>query len=385
MAQHRLRQREVTLRGESPRRGKLRRKSPSGDIIDRMSRRTASLTLAVIALVALVCVAFIAPMPYVVMSPGITENTIGSFHGKPVIEISGHQTYPTAGHLDLTTVTVTSPQYHPRLPDILSAWWSSDNAVLPRDVIYPPQQSVTQVEHQSQNEMVGSQQSAVIAGLAQAGIDALAVKVTSVTPGLPAAGHMQKGDEITAVDGKKATDLDQVSRNIKAVRPGGTVKLDVRRSGRPVTVDLTTVAYPGTSQSRIGVTLTDAYTPPPFKVDIKLGQDIGGPSAGMMFSLAIYDKLTPGDLTGGRYIAGTGTITPTGQVGPIGGVQQKIAGAYANGARYFLVPAGDCAEATGSSHAGQIELIKVNTLSDSVHALEALDAGHPDAIIRCGQ
>ncbi|MGI8577482.1 MAG: YlbL family protein [Nocardioidaceae bacterium] len=349
-----------------------------------MSRRTASLTVASIALITLVCVAFIAPMPYVVMSPGVTENTIGAFDGNPVIVISGHKTYPTAGHLDLTTVSVTSPQYHPRLPDILSAWWSSDDAVLPRDVIYPPQQSISQVEHQSQTEMVDSQQSAVIAGLAEAGIDALAVKVTSVTPGEPAAGQVHKGDEIVAVDGTKATDLVQVAHIIKRVHPGGAVQLSLLRNGHPVTVHLTTVPYPGNpSQSRIGVTLTNAYVPPPFKVDISLGQDIGGPSAGMMFSLAIYDKLTPGDLTGGRYIAGTGTITPTGQVGPIGGIQQKIAGAYANGARYFLVPAADCAEATGSSHAGQVELIKVSTLNDSVRALKTLDSGHPNAITNC--
>src|SRR4028119_2276966 len=107
-----------------------------------MSRRTASLTVASLVLVALVCVAVFVPMPYVVMSPGLTENTLGTVQGKPVIAVTGHRTYPTSGHLDLTTVSATSPGSPSRLPDILAAWWSSDEIVLPRDVVYPPEQSV---------------------------------------------------------------------------------------------------------------------------------------------------------------------------------------------------------------------------------------------------
>ena len=109
---------------------------------------------------------------------------------------------------------------------------------------------------------------------------------------------------------------------------------------------------------------------PPFDVSINLGQDIGGPSAGLIFSLAIYDKITPGALTGGRNIAGTGTIDVDGNVGEIGGIQQKIAGAYGDGARTFLVPAANCAEAAGSSLADDVELIKVATLDQAVDALE---------------
>ena len=104
-----------------------------------------------------------------------------------------------------------------------------------------------------------------------------------------------------------------------------------------------------------------------------------------MFALAIYDTITPGELTGGRYIAGTGTITSDGTVGEIGGIQQKIAGAVGQGAEVFLVPAGDCAEAAQSAEADSVQLVKISTLDDAVKALEAIDAGDPSSVLpSCG-
>lgn len=349
-----------------------------------MNRRSPALVVAAGSLVTLFGVACLAPMPYVVMSPGVTENTLGSYGGESVITITGHKTYPTSGNLNMTTVSVTSADYSVRLPQVLEAWWSSDQIVLPRDVIYPPDQTVQEVEKQNSQEMLDSQSAAVVAGLGQAGISALQVKVTKVLLSTPADGVLRVGDEITSVDGSPVEGTLDLATAIQAVQPGSTVDLGVVRAGSATTVTLRTEPSPkDPTQSRVGVELSDSFHPP-FEVAINLGQEIGGPSAGLMFSLAIYDKITPRPLTGGRFVAGTGTIDSSGTVGEIGGIQQKIAGAYAAGAQYFLVPAANCAEAGASPLADDVELIKVDTLDSAVQALEALESGDGSTIIRCG-
>ena len=135
-----------------------------------MTRRTVSLVTAGAVLFVLVLVSFYAPMPYVVMSPGLTENTLGSYNGTKVIQVKGHKTYPTSGHLDLTTVSVTSPDYSPKLAEVMQAWWDKDDIVIPRDIAYPPTKSNQQVEHENKLDMSTSQDAAVAAALKQAGI-----------------------------------------------------------------------------------------------------------------------------------------------------------------------------------------------------------------------
>ena len=349
-----------------------------------MSRRTASLTVASLVLVALVCVAIFVPMPYVVMSPGLTENTLGTVKGKPVIAVSGHKTYPTSGHLDLTTVSVTSPGSPSRLPDILAAWWSANEIVLPRDVVYPPEQSVQAVKKENEAAMLDSQSLAIAAGLAEAGIDSVSVTVHSVEPGAPADGVLRKGDEIVAVNGRRVDSSQDAVAAISGLAPGSRVKLMLSRDGDDRTVSVKTEASPDDeSKARVGVQLSEDFDPP-FDVKVTLGREIGGPSAGLIFALAIYDLITPGELTGGRYVAGTGTIDPAGAVGPIGGIQQKIAGASQNGATIFLVPADNCDEAGQSPLADEIDLVKVATMDDAVAALRAYSEGTESTLTMCG-
>ena len=348
-----------------------------------MTRRTTSLVTAGVVLACLLAVAFFRPMPYVVMSPGLTENTLGTYDGTKVITVQGHKVFPTSGHLNLTTVSVTSPEYSPRLSEVLNAWWSKDDIVMPRDVIYPPRQSVQDVVKQNQRDMTNSQNSAIAAGLAEAGIWSITPRINGVEKGAPAEGVLQKGDLVLTVDGTPVHSLDATVAAISDVKPGGETTLTIRRGTETKTVTLTTEASKDDpSKSRIGVILGEKFHPP-FKVSINLGQDIGGPSAGTMFALAIYDLITPGKLTGGRFVAGTGTITSGGAVGPIGGVQQKIAGAYRDGATVFLVPSGDCSEAAQSPLADKIKLIQVSTLDDAVQALKGLDSGNTSQITLC--
>jgi PDZ domain-containing protein len=345
-----------------------------------MSRRTASLLVAGLLLVGLTMVAWLRPVPYVAMRPGPVQDTLGGLGGEPIVRVSGKRTYPTEGALDLTTVSVTAPTASLPLGDALLAWFDPERALVPRDLYYPPQQSVQQTEHQSAVEMASSQDSAVVAALTELGFKVpISVVVQSVVKGAPAEGHLRVGDEVTAVEGTPVEEATDVSRLLQQVQPGRRAQLTVRRDGETVQVRSPTEADEADpSRTMVGVTIA-GEPEVPFDVSIELGHRIGGPSAGLMFSLAIVDKLTPGALTGGQHFAGTGTITPSGRVGPIGGIRQKIPGAANAGASVFLVPSGNCGEAR-QAEADDIRLVRVRTLASAVDSVRKL-ARDPQASV----
>ena len=153
--------------------------------------------------------------------------------------------------------------------------------------------------------------------------------------------------------------------------PGDRVTIGFTREGKSQTVEIETRADPKNPRdARIGIQIRPLFDLP-IKIDNNVGERIGGSSAGTMFALAIYDRLTPGALTGGLDVAGTGTVTPDGVTGPIGGIRQKIVTAAEAGAEVFLVPAANCAEALAGSDHG-MRLVKVSELDDAIDALEAL-------------
>ncbi|WP_432940190.1 YlbL family protein [Kribbella sp. CA-253562] len=339
-----------------------------------MTRRTATLVTAIIVLVFSLGLVTVFPVPFVSFSPGPVKDTLGSANGKPVIGITGHEIFPTTGQLDLTTVSVTSPDRDLTLPQAMRNWLDPHHDLFPRDVIYPPEQSADEVEEQNTAEMTSSQDSAVAAALQAAEVP-YHPKVASVGKGSPADGKLKPGDVVLKVDGVAATKVPQVGELVRKNKVGENVSFLIRRGGAEQTVVVKSAATPGEpTRPMVGITIgVDS----PVKVSVNLGQDIGGPSAGTAFALAIYDKLTPGPLLGGKHVAGTGTIDALGQVGAIGGIQQKIAGAKDDGATVFLVPAPNCEAAL---HAGVdgIQLVKISTLNDAIGALEALAAGTGD-------
>ena len=339
-----------------------------------MSRRTATLGLAALLLVVLAGVALLLPMPFVTTSPGPTVDTLGMVGGRPVVDIEGHRTYPTQGSLALTTVKVTSPGSAVMLPEALQAWFDTRREVLPRDVIYPPDQSVSEVEERNAEQMQTSQQDAVVAALEEIGIDVpSAVVVASIAEGAPALGHLKAGDLIRTVNGVPVDTPEQVGKALQQTEPGDTARFVVERDGEPQQVRTPTRADDADpDHTLVGITVSSGFDLP-FDVRIRLGERIGGPSAGTMFALAIVDKLTPGALTGGAVVAGTGEISADGTVGEIGGIQQKIVGAVDAGASVFLVPAPNCAEAVGADiDEDDVQLVKVSSLHDAVTALHAL-------------
>lgn len=338
-----------------------------------MSRRTATLVVSGALLMVLAVVAALLPVPYVTLSPGPTANTLGTEGDEPLVSIEGTRTYPTEGNLDLTTVAVAGgPGNDLDLLSALKGWFDSDVAVVPRDQVYPPDRSEQEVERENAQQMQTSQQDATAAALRYLDIPVTEhVVVQSVSPDSPAEGVLRAGDVVRAVDGTAVQTPEQTRTAIGRHDPGEAVALELERKGEPLTVTITT-ARADDGRAVVGFVPASDYTFP-FEVDIEI-DEVGGPSAGLMFALSIVDMLEPGALTGGEHIAGTGTITDDGEVGPIGGVQQKVVGARDAGATVFLTPSGNCADAAAADVDG-IELVKVDTLAGAVEALEALDTG----------
>jgi Lon-like protease len=339
-----------------------------------MSRRSLTLAIAGLATVVAIVVAVLLPVPYVILGPGPTLNTLGESSGQPLITISGHPTYKTTGNLNLVTVSYQGgPGSDTNIFQALRAWLDPSEAVVPETELFPAGQSAQQTQAQDTEEMTSSQQTATAAALTALHIPyQTVVSVVSTVPGYPASTVLKAGDVIEAVDGKPVTDQTSLSSMITAHPTGTMLTLEVLRAGKTLTVPVASKASGGTAV--IGVEVQEQYKFP-FTVSISVG-DIGGPSAGMMFALGIIDKLTPDNLTGGKFIAGTGEITASGQVQPIGGIQQKMVGARSAGATIFLTPAGNCSDTTGAVPAG-LRLVKVSTLSQAMSDLEAIKAGKP--------
>ncbi len=341
-----------------------------------MSRRAVTLLVASLLAGGLAVVGARLPVPYVAIEPGPAYDTLGTTtDGKPLIFISGHPTYPTSGHLDLVTISIAGSPAHPLdLASALRGWLDHRLAVIPREEIFPPHTSADQVQRQDAAQMQESQENATAAALRQLGVPVrTTVRVQAVQPGTPAAGRLRTGDVLTTVDRAAVTDVAGLRRLVGRRRPGANVTLGVRRGSTVKSVTLRTVAAPDDPRRPIiGVELAESHAYP-FTVRIQL-RDVGGPSAGLMFALGIIDKLTPGDLSGGRTIAGTGSIDGDGAVGAIGGIQQKIFAVESRGATIFLVPEGNCAQARQAAST-RLRLVKVHALGDALASLQALRTG----------
>jgi PDZ domain-containing protein len=331
-----------------------------------------TLLVAAVGVLAALIVADLAPVPYVALLPGPTLNTLGSLSGKPMIVVKGRQTYPTTGNLNMVTVSAMGgPGNAFNIFAALRSWLNPSDAVVPEQEIYTPGQTSEQIAQQDTEEMANSQETATAAALCQLKIAFKTVDTIQATiKGMPAAAVLRPGDVISAVDGKQVTCSADASTLIKARQPGAPVELTVIRHGSAQNVRLTTQNVQGVPE--IGVEVVENYVFP-FSVSITVG-DIGGPSAGLMFALGIIDKLTRDNLTGGRFIAGTGEIEANGTVDPIGGIQQKMIGARGAGATVFLAPAANCPDTAGAVPAG-MRVIKVYTLAGAIADLGALKAG----------
>lgn len=341
-----------------------------------------------VAVLATVIIA-ISPTPYIVERPGPVFDTLGvtTVEGDevPVIEVDGRPSYDTEGRLDLLTVYLDGSRERPLdWFSIIRAWFDPTRAILPVDSVFPAGQTDEEADEESALDMRLSQESAIAAALSQLGIPyETEIVVADVTPDAPADGVLKAGDVIVEIGGERITDDATLRAAIREGGVGTPLAFLIRRDGTEREVVIEPVARSAEDPTPVVGVLPTVDFSFPFEVTINL-QSVGGPSAGMIFALGIYDTLTPGALTGGEHIAGTGTVDGEGAIGAIGGIRQKMIGAAEAGADWFLAPASNCTEVVGNVPHG-LEVFAVATLSDAVEVVAAIGAGEPtDGFARCG-
>lgn len=355
----------------------------------RMSRpMLAGVWALAISMVILLIITFL-PTSYVIQRPGPVYNTLGTATTSdgtevPLISVEGAETFETAGALDLLTVQVVGNRERtPSWLELAIAWFDPSRAVLPIDEIYPEGETTEQRNEQSTALMVDSQKEATAAALTELGYDVdPKLTVYAIVDDSAAVGVLEEGDVILSANGEDVSDAAAL-REIVNAGGGDPVSLVIERDGEEQTVSITPqeTEVDGETTLLIGVQLLHDYE---FPIDVTIQLDnVGGPSAGMMFALGIMDVLTPGELNGGEMIAGTGTISGDGTVGAIGGIQQKLYGAEDAGAEWFLAPASNCDEVVGHVPSG-LQVFAVETLDDALEVLEAIrDDGDLDALTTC--
>lgn len=351
-------------------------------------RRIVAGTVAlIVALVALFVMSFL-PSDFVLERPGPVYNTLGeveSAEGEqvPLVEVDGAESYDTTGSLSLTTVEVLGNREHPiSWIELALAWMDPSRAVVPIDAVFP--EGVTSDERDERNAvmMTDSQSQAAAAALRELGYDVQAdLRVVGLPEGSPADGIVEEGDRILAAGDAKLADVAELRDAINDAA-GDPVELAIERDGERQTIEVTPErsVVEGEESWAVGVSIGTSYDLP---VDVSIQLDsVGGPSAGTMFALGIIDAMTPGSMTGGEHIAGTGTITADGEVGPIGGIRQKMFGAHDAGHRFFLAPTGNC-DAVIDHVPDGMRVVSIDTLDDATRAVEMIAEGEVSELPSC--
>ncbi|MGW5524235.1 YlbL family protein [Gordonia sp. NPDC003950] len=338
------------------------------------SRRTFTVAVTALVMLVFIVVGTTVQVPFVALGPGPTVNTLGTIdldnREVPVVEIAGARTHPTDGHLNLTTVSVSDGL---SLFGALGMWLSGTYSVQPRETVFPPSQTTEETQQQNTQQMTDSEGSATAAALRYLN-KPTALAVAVVAPDGPSAKVLKANDVIISVDGTAVATTEDLQKAVRTHKPGEQIPFRIRRDGTESTVTVTVAARPGEADvAYIGVTPEVRSADPGLRITYNVGE-IGGPSAGLMLSLSVIDKLGSDSLTHGKFIAGTGTIDDDGDVGPIGGITHKTRAARDAGASVFLVPDENCTEAKSDAPDG-LELIKVSSLTSAVDALDTIGAG----------
>ncbi|WP_425308737.1 PDZ domain-containing protein [Ammonicoccus fulvus] len=338
-----------------------------------MTRQTRLSLAAAVGFVVLALLIAVLPVPYVIYSPGRAYTVAGLGPDQdPVIRLEGIPTYPVDGELHMTTVAVTRADAHTSLAAAVFAYWAPNRDALPRDSVYDPGKTTEQVRAEERQMMDTSQQDATVAGLRAADIPVEELPVVSaVTVSGPSHGRLAPGDLVLSINGQDVHTPDELRTRIQAQGIGEAVQLEVERDRQRVNVEVITVASTQDPELPVlGIQIGVGYRYEP-TVTFGVSHDIGGPSAGVVFALAVFDLVTQEDLLRGRSVAGTGKIRPDGGVQAIGGLQEKMAGAEDAGATIFLVPGANCSDLEGSTT--DMQIIRVDTLDDAINGLRHID------------
>lgn len=337
-----------------------------------MTQRWIAFAVAAPLTFLLFMAAAFVPLPYAIYSPGPTFDVLAvDANEAEIIQVAGHKVYRDDGQIRFTTVQSSPRGQRKSLFEALQAWFDPDQAVIPYDIAHPPNKTAEDEQREGAVSMVTSQDVAIAAALRELDYEVPSVvQVAFVAEDGAAFGELRVRDKILEADGRPVTESKDVVDAVQRHGEGDPVTFLIERNRKELTVEIEPVLteVDGVRTPRIGIDLGVGYDFP-FDVSITVDEGIGGPSAGLMFSLAIYDTLTPGSLTDGEIIAGTGELRDDGSVGPIGGIQQKIAGAEDAGAELFFVPADNCDGVDGVDT--DMTLVKATTMHDALESLEA--------------
>lgn len=346
-----------------------------------LTPRAITLSVATVVTALLVATIGVLPVPYAISGPGPTLDTLGETDGHPLIEIHGAPVYESSGELLLTTAAIAGgPGFPVTLVRAMRGWVDGTRAVTPVEQHFPPSSSRDETTERNQAEMITSQEVATVVALEELGYQVpTTLNVSGVVEGSGADGVVRAGDVVVSLDGKAVSSFADLARRMAAIEPGTTVAVGVQRGGAPLDLAIPTTDD-GQGGALLGV-LIDPEFELPIDVSIRI-DEIGGASAGTMFTLGIIDKLTEEDEANGAVIAGTGTMELTGQVGRIGAIRQKLVGAAHAGAAWFLAPVSNCDEVVGHVPDG-LRVVAVSTITDARAAVEAIGAGTGGTLPTC--
>lgn len=347
------------------------------------------LIISTLIVVGLFLAQALIPVPYVIERPGPVANTLGEVtigeKTVPMIEVTGAQTYTTTGELNLLTVSILgNPENPPGWFDLIAAAVDPTQEIVPMELIYPTGVSTEDRQKENAAEMTSSQDAATAAALTELEIPfAQSLSVGKVSESGPAYGALHEGDVLVAINGTTIESYSSLRASIEANGAGVPATFSVLRNGeaREVIVTPVSVSDGGESAVLIGVSVITDYEFP-FEVSIQV-DDIGGPSAGLMFALGITDVLSADNLADGRIVSGTGTIDANGSVGAIGGLPQKVISAERANSELMFIPADQCSEVPAAEFE-KIRIVPVATLAEAVGALEVLrDLGDIATLASC--
>ena len=338
----------------------------------RRRRRRIYLGVAALGIAGLVLAGFVVRLPYVLISPGEATPLDGS-----VVMIEGAPTYEHQGDFLFLTVRVSSSR--PNVYRVIDGWLDDDVTVKPEEDVLGGL-SFEESEVINTVAMQQSQDYAKKVALEELGYNVTVKRsgaiVLGVAEGSPASGKLKVGDVITAVDGTTVRRADQVGPLVQAKRPGDDIVFTVNRGDETLDVTVTAGRNPDNGETYVGIS-TQTLERYQYPIDVQIDtRDVGGPSAGLAFTLAIIDDLTPGDLTGGENVAVTGAITPNGKVEDVGGVEQKAAVARQQGAVLMLTPRSEVELAERT--AGDMPVVGVRNIDDALRALEDIGGAEVD-------
>lgn len=322
---------------------------------------------------------FLLPTGFVIERPGQVFNVMGEINDAPVISSSDLEIYPSDSRFDITTVSLLgNREATPNWVQVLVAWADPEQIVLPLDEVYPPSLSTEQVRAESTAQMEISQQDAIAVALRDLGYEVPRnLYISSVLEDTPASRLLIAGDLVYEAGGTEVTTFDELRSQIQ-LSLGEPMSIIVLRDGEELTLEI----VPEFKNDAYVIGAMIGYTYEfPADVELQLG-DVGGPSGGLIFSLGIIDALTPGSLAGDNHVAGTGTISPSGEVGPIGGIDLKMIAAKQAGAKLFLAPIDNCDEVVGAIPAG-LDVVAVRDLTEAKSAVEALALGQTLPALGC--